>query len=185
MRSAFSWLPERLQRPGIVALSLLAVVTFIGIGATNRPLQTVTAPEGVLSLQFAGTPDRAEAVVASWDEKQRIYAAFNTGLDYLFLAVYSPLLGLICAYLARVHAAASRWATATGHTLAWAVLVAGLLDGVENYGLLRLLLDPRDAALARLTTVCATVKFGLILVAVSYVLFSSAWLLRHYVRRLR
>jgi hypothetical protein len=131
-----------MQLRGIIVLSFAAALAFAGIAATNRPRQTDRAPLGVLSVQLAGAPARAGEVVESWDATARIFAAFNIGLNYLFLVASSLLLALACSYVATRPGMLQRGWVATGAILAWAMLLAGLFDALENAASLTLLLQP-------------------------------------------
>lgn len=47
----------------------------------GRPLQTAAAPAGIVSFRFAGTPENAQQMLASWGPDQRVRA----GLLYVLL----------------------------------------------------------------------------------------------------
>lgn len=165
----FSWLPARQHPRGILFLLSLAALAFLAVATTNLPLQTETAPLGILSLQFAGSPARAGAVVASWGNEARVYAGLNIGLDYLFLVAYSLLLALACSFLAGRRAMLDpRW-VGLGRVLSWGMLLAGLLDGVENWASLSLLLEPGRTGLGPWITAFSSAKFVLILLGVYYI----------------
>ena len=147
----------------------LAALSFLAVATTNRPLQTAGAPLGILSLQFAGSPATAGAVVASWGGEARVYAGLNIGLDYLFLVAYSLLLALVCSFLAVQRAMPDPWWVGLGRVLSWGMLLAGLLDGVENWASISFLLEPGRTDLGPWITAFASGKFVLILLGTSYI----------------
>jgi hypothetical protein len=63
----------------------------------------------------------------------------------------------------------SRLLGGAGGYLAWAIVLAGVLDCVENYALVQLLLGSRQAALAAVARYCAVPKFLIVLVGLLYV----------------
>ena len=168
----FIWLSQRQIFKGILSLLPPTLGAFFAIAATNQPLQNDVAPLGIISLQVSGTPPRAVAILDSWGETERIYAAFNLGLDYLYLFCYSVFLSLICAHLARAQQCSSQRLSTAGVSLAWALLVAAVFDMVENYALLQLLSGQIGAQGVQLAAICAILKFGIVLAGFAYITIS-------------
>lgn len=124
--------------PVMTALVLLAVALQAALTATNRALLTAEAPWGLLSFTFAGSLIESRSIVESWDAAAQVRAAFNLGIDYLYLLVYGVTVGLACLWVA---ARAPGVATArVGDAWAWAALAAAACDAVENIALFQLLL---------------------------------------------
>lgn len=166
------------------SLLILLVVTlgcFLAIAATNQSLENAAAPLGILSLQFAGELSNAVSIINSWNETARLYAAFNLGLDSLFLVCYSLFLSLTCSYQARSWRHDFKGFSTAGFLLAWAMFATAVLDMIENYALWQLLLGSTNAHWPTLATLCATLKFGLILAGIGYI--ASGLLVR--LRRVR
>jgi hypothetical protein len=80
------------------------------------------------ALVFAGTPERAVAVLAPWNESDRLWISFANGLDYLFGVLLFGSLSLACSYTA-LHSA--RWQR-FGSSLSWTAWCGVLLDLPEN-----------------------------------------------------
>jgi hypothetical protein len=154
----------------MLALFCATLGFYLGIAATNAPLQNDVAPLGILSLQFAGGFSSAAEILGSWGEAERLYAGFNLGLDYAFLVSYALFLSLTCSCLARAWPSSPKHGFSTiGFFLAWAMLAAGALDMVENVALLQLLLGSTSAHWPALGTACAIPKFGIILAGIVYI----------------
>lgn len=133
----------------------LVIVTGIVLNILGGPLQTEAAPYGILSYEFAGDQATAAAILDSWDERTRLLAGISLGLDYLFLFLYSHAIAFGCRLTGLKRPALLRWA----YILAALQMAAAALDGIENFGLLQLLLGSPGSGWAPLAYGCALVKF--------------------------
>lgn len=150
---------------------ILALVIFAAFRVIDAPLQNSVAPNGIVSFELAGSVALAQAMLDSWDTRTRLYAAFGLGLDYLFMPSYALAIGLGCLRAAGV--LGRRWhrAGAVGRILAWGLLPAALLDGIENVALTRMLLaGAATAPWPALAAICAAIKFALIALGLLYAL---------------
>jgi hypothetical protein len=84
------------QRQGFILLLALVILLMLTMGMTGAPLNTPAAPYGIISFELARTVPQAQAMLDSWDAQARLAAAFNLGLDYLFMPVYAGALTLGC-----------------------------------------------------------------------------------------
>ena len=168
----FSWLPEAHQKGVLIGAILLTAVLMAAIVMTNAPLQSPAAPMGIVSLQLAGSLPAARAILASWGTGEQGWAKLNLGIDYLYLFAYATTLSLGCMLLAR-RFLANRCVAILGVGLSWGVVVAALLDTVENGFLLLLLLGNPLEAWAVLAYWCAVPKFALVLAALTYLVIGG------------
>lgn len=158
------------------ALFILAVVTLAVMAVfriIDRPLQTAAAPSGIVSFELAGTLAAAQAMIASWDRQAQLLAAFGLGLDYLFMPLYATAIALACVVAAGGPLRGQRLLVAVGLLLAWGLWLAALLDAVENYALLRVLLGSEVDAWPAIARGCASLKFLLILAGLAYALLGG------------
>jgi len=144
------------------------------MGAVGASLVTDAAPLGIVTLEFAGTSAVARRVLASWPEALQRTALLGLVLDSLYLLVYPVLLSLACLRTAerfeQAHVSEQKSPAAKiGRCLAIVVLAAAPFDGVENFALVRALIDGPSDAWAGIAWWCAVTKFGLIIAAVLYV----------------
>lgn len=152
-----------------VTLGLMVVMNFAG-----APLVNPAAPQGIVTYELAGSADRAARILQSWDSGARLLAAFSLGLDYLFIPLYANTIALACIWAA-LSLRRPGWSLAwLGALLAWGLWLAGILDGIENAGLLIQMVHGPVTAWARLAFVCASVKFALIFLGLVYVFYSLA-----------
>jgi hypothetical protein len=142
----------RVQRRAFAILALLTVVVMVARDAIGRPLVTEAAPLGIVSFEFAGDVATATRILEGWGEAGRVRAGLIQGLDYLFLVLYASAIGLGCLLVAG----------AAGPVLAWGQVAAALLDSVENFALIRLLLGSDNAVWPTLAWGCAALKFALV-----------------------
>ena len=163
----------------LAATLVLAVV----LGFIGGPLGTVKTAKGnacdIVSFEFAGTVDQAQAIINAWNAYGIVdRAKWNTWLDYLFLLSYPNLIALgIVGLLARPMT--DGWRT-VGRLLAWAQWVVLVSDATENFALLRILYGTIVAPWPQVAYVCAAVKFGFLFEGIVFLLAVFLW--RLYLR---
>lgn len=172
----WKWISPASQK-GVFWAALVVTLAVMGIlQVSGAPLKTKEAPGGIVTYELAGKLPKTQAILNSWDERAKIYAGLNLGFDFLFLLVYPFSIGLGCALVAGGFGAGF-WG-GTGMLLAWLLPLAGLLDAIENYALIRLLLGSQETALSGLAKWCAIPKFAIVIAGIVYVLGGAAalWL---------
>ncbi|MCP4138687.1 MAG: hypothetical protein GY755_00070 [Chloroflexi bacterium] len=157
-----------------IFLSLLALtLVLVGIfGILDAPLRNPVSPSGIVSFELAGTPEKAEAIIQSWDSRAQLFAAFGLGYDYLFMVVYGLTLSLGVLMTASKNGGKFE---KVGNYLGWGVLLAALLDGVENFALWRLLSGTATELCPRVAALSATIKFVLLILGLGYALVGWLW----------
>lgn len=168
IRHPFEWLAESDQPRAFGLLFILTLAVMLALQMSGEPLKTAAAPAGILSYEFAGTVPVAQKMIESWGATGRIYAGLNLGFDYLFLVLYPLAIGLGCVIAAR-----GGFLSTLGILLVWGQLLAGVLDAIENYALIQLLLGAREAALPIIAQWCATPKFLLVGLGIAYILIGA------------
>lgn len=155
-------------------LPILLFITLILMGimiTLDRHLVSFSStPEkyGIVSLELARTPEKANAIIDSWGNNGKGIALFSLGLDYLFIAAYTATLWLFCRFFAQNLREKNEFLSKTGNFLSWLVILAGILDVIENQLLLIMLLsEPSDMATAT-ATLAASGKFTLLLITGIY-----------------
>jgi hypothetical protein len=158
------------QRNGFFLITLFATLaTFWIMNIMDKPLYTEQASSGIVSFELAGTPAHSQAILNSWDERAKLFAAFGLGFDYLFMLSYSSAIGLGCL-LAAGSVLSLGWPLSTlGSLLAWGMWLAALFDGVENLGLAQILFSGSAvSAWPAISRFCALAKFSLLLIGLGY-----------------
>ena len=163
--------PEK-RKPIFLTFLALTIILFALFRVLDEPLRTPAAPNGIVSFELAWQPGASQAMVDSWSEYARLLAAFGLGIDYLFMPIYALALSLGILLAAGRHTGGF---ARLGAWMGWAALVAPLFDAVENYGLLHSLLSPLFSLWPLIASICATIKFTLLLLGLLYALIGWAW----------
>ena len=141
------------------------IVLFIVAG---RAMQKISAPvkPSPIRLEFPWTQRGAHEILSQWDDAAKDAVRKNLVLDFIFIVSYVG--GLVVAgAMASAALGPAPWA---GAAITWAVIAAGLLDVCENIGQFAMLGGWCGAFWPLLTSVCATVKFLLVIIATLYAL---------------
>lgn len=160
-------LPRRLTLSLLATAALLLVLTLV-----NQPLQTGSAPQGIVSFQMAATADQSMAIIRSWRQDGMLWAHVSLWLDFLFVPAYLVTLIFLTNHLTRDRPGVrernvARWVKAL-------FLGAGTGDIAENILLLNNM-DPPTDMLSLSATVCALIKFtGLMLGAAGLIIIRAA-----------
>lgn len=158
----------------LLVLTLLVMVIMNIVGA---PLNNETAPSGIVSYELAGTPEKAQGILDSWDASAQRYAAFGLGFDYVFMLAYASLFS-VAVGLAGDALRRRGWPLSwLGRPLVYAMWLAALMDAVENLALSVMLLPADATAVApwpQLAQVCAVIKFGLLFIGLVYAFLGMA-----------
>ncbi len=168
-RHPFNWLSASGQKRAFVALLALTLAVMVSLNALGRPLNTEVAPLGIVSFELAGELSLAQSMVESWGQTGQVYAGLNLGLDYVFLIAYSSSIALGCVLVARSLSRRVEFLSFAGVLLAWAQFGAALLDAVENYALIQVLLGSRQALWPVVARWCAIPKFLIVAAGLVYV----------------
>ncbi len=173
MQNPFSFIAERARGRIFWPLVLSTVLAMAVMNISGAPLTTAAAPAGIVSYELAGSVTHAGQVLASWDEAALQRAAFVQGFDFLFIPLYVSAIALGCALASSVLARRG-WALAwLGSVLGWGLILAGLLDIVENIALLVMLFNAPADPWPAIAYWCAIPKFGLIVMGLLYALFGG------------
>lgn len=177
MRSPYDELiPGDLRLP-LRLLGGMALLSGIALLVLDVPLKTDASPLGIASFELAGDRATAEAMIAQWEASPpaMLCAALSLGVDYLFMFAYALCLGMLTLRLTAPMREARPALAKAGVCLAWAWLLAGALDAVENFGLVQLLLGGGGEWAAPLAFVCASSKFVIVLIGLLFL--PASWLI--------
>ena len=88
--------PKRLNLSLLATAALLLVLLVV-----NQPLQTGSAPQGIVSFQMATTAEQSMAILRSWRQEGVTWARVSLWLDFLFVPVYLVSLIFLTNHLTR------------------------------------------------------------------------------------
>ncbi len=172
---------SRLKRNlSFCACLLLTLVLGYALQRLDVPLQTPAAHWGMLSFEMAGSTERSQQIIDSWNVAARDNAQSGLLLDFLFPIAYSTTLTLGCLWAASVFRDRGYrkmgWLSAV---VAWLQWPAAAFDYVENIALWIQLRGTVHDPWPRIACVAASIKF--LLIAVGLCVWISAltiWILR-------
>lgn len=161
LRYPFAWLSPTGRKRALAGLVPFTAVVIAGLAASGAPLARAGA--GILAFEFAGDLSAAQCIVERWEQNGLLaHAGLNLGLDYVFLVAYAGAIGLGCELVGRRLSGRAGIAGTLGAALAWAQSAAALLDGVENYALIRVLLGSGRPLWPVVARWCAIPKFAIV-----------------------
>ena len=175
LRHPFVSLSVSGQNRAFILFFILSILVMVSLQVTGAPLRTDASPNGIISFEFAGKLDVAQRMVDSWGHTGRIYAGLNLGLDYLFLAVYACAISLGCVLVARGLYRRNIALANAGIIISYAQFMAAILDCIENYGLIQVLLGSQTEAWPLVAKWCAWPKFMIVGVGLVYVIAGALW----------
>ncbi len=174
MTQPFEWLSRPARNRAFLAVTALTLVLMPVMASFDKPLRTEAAPQGIVSFELAKTESHAAAILSSWNDAARISAGLSLGVDYLFLFAYSLSIALGCVLLGGLERNRGTILVPIAAPLAWMQLLAALLDAVENYALIQLLLGAGGGSWPALAWGCAVPKFIAVGLGLLYLIIGGA-----------
>lgn len=175
MADRYPWLTRKR------ALVVLGAAT-LGFTAALYLLDPDTQGYGGASIsdfEFAGSSSRAAQIMAEWGAGSRHLAHLGLLLDYGYMLSYGLFFAL-AGFAVRDAARARGWQrmTRAGSVIPYFALAAACFDAGENVALLLTLGGHGGSFAPPFATVCSSIKWTLIGIAILYVLCGLALLLR-------
>lgn len=165
MKQPLEFVPPPVRKRLFFTFLILTLAMFAIFRVLDQPLRTSAAPNGIVSFELAGTPERAKQMVDSWSREAGRNVAFGLGLDYLFMPFYSLALAFGALLVAGRH---SGWLRSLGAVAGWGAFAAALFDAVENFALWQVLSGAYGSQYPAVAVVSATIKFGLLIFGLVY-----------------
>ncbi len=163
---------KRILLAVFVTGTLIMLIIMVKTGST---LKNPSTPLGILDLEFSYNTTKALEVVSAWKAialKDVIKTAkINTWLDFIFIFFYAGLFFLLCKKLKNTYQETTIFYKA-GIWLGYSAIVAGALDIIENFCMLQTLNGNIQSTLTLITTICASIKFILVIVVLLYCLLA-------------
>lgn len=167
----------------IVLGTATVVLTVVGV-LLEQPMEHAGGPS-ILAFEFAATKARASQILAEWGPSGRRAARVGLIVDYAYMVSYGGfflLAGLATRNLA-IRRGWSRLATA-GAIVPFFAVIAACFDAIENVFLLIALSGSGGNTAPLLATVCSSIKWLLITLAIIYAVCGAiGWFRRMPSRR--
>lgn len=141
--------------------------------------QTQGYGASISEFEFAGSSSRAAQIMAEWGSEGRRLAHLGLLLDYGYMLSYGLFFAL-AGFAVRDAARARGWRrmAKTGIVVPYFALAAACFDASENVALLLTLGGHGGSFAPPFATVCSTIKWTLIGIAIIYALCGLALLIR-------
>jgi hypothetical protein len=148
----------------VIAAGTLLMITVMNI--TSKPLKTAATPLGILNLEFACNSQQASDIIHAWQPGNKLAAAEkNTIYDFLFIFFYTIFLMQGCKMVAKRYSGVIQQ---TGLLLSSCAIAAGLLDVLENVGMLMTLHGHINNGITLVTVMVSVIKWMLAALCLLY-----------------
>lgn len=160
----------------MVALTVVPVLVF------EKRLQHTGGPN-ILAFEFAATRAHASQILAEWGPKGRSIARHSLIVDYAYMLSYGGFFTL-AGFATRDLARARGWQrlASAGAILPLFAAAAAMFDAIENMFLLLVLDGHGGESAPVIATICSSIKFTLIAIAIGYVLCGLAWRMQQHLQ---
>jgi len=144
---------------------LLALVATVIWFFVMRPF----TPPNIVAFELAGNVATTQEIISSWGPEQVERVKTSIYLDFGFILVYCSAFMFACR--AAANYSGVQFFINTVQQLTWIVWIAGLCDAIENIAMLRTLSEISQTSVS-IAFYFATIKFGILLIALIFVLIS-------------
>ncbi len=176
-----AWIRKLEKNPSqnvVIITIVIAAVATIVVWLLMRPVEEalkVASPYGVMELEFAWTVAKIDQIFQAWGPELIAQELYVTLVDYVFLIVYSSFFAGVTLLLTR--RLLSGRIQLVGFYMTLVSFVAALFDAIENLNLILMLTSPTSfpAFSPFLTSIFATLKFGLLIVIIIFWIGIAIW----------
>jgi hypothetical protein len=170
------------RKRALVVLGAATVGFTIALYLLDPHTRGTGGPE-IMGFEFAGSRSRAAQIMAEWGAEGRRLARLGLLLDYGYMLSYGLFFAL-AGFAIRDTARARGWRrmARVGIVVPYFALAAACFDASENAALLLTLGGHGSSFAPPLATVCSSIKWTLIGIAILYVVAGLVLLLRSRLR---
>lgn len=158
-----------MSKPALwITFALITLATLVVgniLQQKGNPLSTQKVPAGILAIEMPWSGEKARAIVEAWGADLVAAAKKQVMVDFLFLLLYPLFFSIACVLLALI---LPEKLQLIGLMVSWGVLLAGLLDAIENIAILLMLEGNFATPVPQVATIAAAVKFTLVIGAVGF-----------------
>lgn len=163
------------MRPWLLVIS---IVLFLIAGHFMKQLVATVRPPP-LHLQFAWREVRASQILENWSDADKRGVRLDLALDFVFIVIYVTGIAVACMLAADALVAVAWPGGGIGAIFVRAIIIAGLLDAIENGAQLLMLAGHETQPWPALASICASIKFFLVGMACLYALYGGAAFVCH------
>lgn len=144
----------------LLAIAATAIWFFI-----MRPF----TPPNIVAFELAGNVATAQDIISNWGPEQVERVKTSIYLDFGFILVYCSAFMFACR--AAANYSRVQFFINMVQQLTWIIWFAGLCDAIENIAMLKTLSE-RSQTSVSIAFYFATIKFGILLITLTFVLIS-------------
>jgi hypothetical protein len=175
-KTAFSRLETTPSQRDLFLITGISGILSIVIFLLMRPVETAlkqASAFGVIELEFAWTVEQINVIFDAWGPELINQELLITFIDYGFLIAYSFFLASLSLLITRK--VKNQKIQLVGYYMVIASFSAATFDAIENFNLILMLSSPKDFPNFSpvLASICATLKFGLIILIILYWIVSG------------
>ena len=148
----------------VLILILIGVMRYL-----DSFLITEFSPNGIVSFELAKELSKSNEIINTWDATAKSAAGLSLGFDFLFLLIYASFISWL-AYLMNDRLFIKSKNIIFKKVSILLPFIAAFFDVLENIVLIKLLLGDLRQIWSSLAYYFAAIKFGLLIVAISYIL---------------
>jgi hypothetical protein len=153
----------------LIILLVLLLIFIVIMRYFDSFLINKVSQNGIVSFELAKDIETSKDIINSWNKQARRSANLSMAFDFLFLIIYSSFIALLIHKL-NERLLKNEAFYSLGKLLIWTPFIAAFFDILENYALIKLLLGDLQQMWSTMAYYFAITKFGLLAIAISYVL---------------
>lgn len=142
------------------------------MGYLDSFLITEFSPNGIVSFELAKDISNSVQIINTWDTNARSVAGLSLGFDFLFLIIYASFIAWLI-YLINDRLFIKSKNIFLKKVSILLPFIAAFFDVLENIALVKLLLGDLRQMWSTMAYYFAIIKFGLLIVAISYILIGG------------
>ncbi len=175
-KSVFSLLETTPSPRKLVLLSAISGIFSLVLFILMRPVETAlkqASSFGVIELEFAWTIEQINTIFDAWGPELINQELMVTFIDFGFLISYSFFLGGLSLLITRK--VRNQRIHLVGYVMVIVSFLAAVFDAIENINLILMLSSPNEFPNFSpfVASLCATIKFGLIILVILYWIISG------------
>ena len=175
MKSPFKNLSKKNTNRMTLILFVTTVLCSIFLKYLDSYLITDYCINGIVSFELAKELSVSQEMLNSWSLEGKIAAGLSTGFDYLYLIIYSFFFAIIIHRLNE-----NLWNGKSfykvGILLIYGMFLAAVFDGIENVGLMKLLLGNEIQFWTSIAYYFAIMKFVLLAFGIIYIIINYTYM---------
>ena len=148
----------------VLLLMSIAVMRYLDSFLINEVSQN-----GIVSFELAKNISSSAQIINAWDITAKSAAGLSLGFDFLFLIIYAPFIAML-SYKVNNQLFLKSNTYHVSNIIFIIPFVAAFFDVLENIALIKLLLGDLQQKWSAMAYYFAVIKFGLLIVAISYIL---------------